>query len=499
MREQVSVSGTGQQALLALDLGTTNTKALVVRIPDLHVLASHSQSVDIFFPHPGWVEQDPIQMWQATSDVIGACVEDAEVLGVSITGVTISNQRESVVGWDRTTGEPIGPVLGWQDTRTEDMCRAWRESGAGDLVHQSTGLKLDPMFSAPKMVWLLQDAKARGIDSANVCLGTVDSWIGYQLTGEFFTEAGNASRTLLYDIHQLSRTKELLDIFGLDEDNLAPVLRSDADFASTQDGGILPAGIPIVAVLADSHSALYFQSEGKAGHGKATYGTGSSVMVPVQSDRVGDSGIATTIAWLRDQPVYGREGNILATGAAIKWVSDLFFGGNPALLDQAAMQATDNKGLQFVPAFAGLGAPYFDRQAVGLIEGITAGCTAEHFALAALESVAQQVADVVEAICADGAVELEVLHADGGATASALLMQLQADLLARPVQVSSQPAASALGAALMGVRKLGYSTQIGTTESREVEPRRDEQWRQQMRNSWKNAVARSRIPIHSQG
>ena len=488
----------GGHLVLAIDQGTTNAKAFLVDPLSGRTAASGSVPVSISFPAPSWVEQDPAEIWSATLDAIAACL--AKVPGTVPIALAISNQRESVVAWSRSTGAPLGPVLGWQDARTAPTCAQLVARGAGDEVRRRTGLFLDAMYSAPKMHWLLSSAIAAGAEPGDICLGTVDAWLIWNLTGGavFATEAGNASRTLLFDLAALEWSPALLDLFGIPAAVLPEVRASDAGFGSTAELGVLPAGVPIVAVLADSHAALYFHGCTEAGTGKATFGTGSSIMVPCDGPDIAPDGIATTLAWLIDSPTYAREGNIIATGSALDWMAGVLGAGpdrsGGSFLTDLAADVDDTGGVYFVPAFSGLGAPYWDRDATGVLTGVTGGTTRSHLARAALEAVAHQVADVVEAIESDGRARVEVLHADGGATASALLMQLQADLLGKPVDVADSSEASALGAALLAARTLGLapSTSTAAGASPAVTPEIGSVERAQRRAGWASAVARSR-------
>ncbi|TGO06511.1 Glycerol kinase [Serinibacter arcticus] len=492
-----SASGRGVDGalILALDQGTTNTKALLVEASTGRVIASAARRVGIAFPAPGWVEQDAADIWAATEaavdDVLRAADEPA------LAAVAISNQRESVAVWD-TDGVSRGPVLGWQDARTAGACAelAEREPALAAQIRSRTGLDLDPMFSAPKMRWLLDAVGSPGeMRAGSIRVGTIDTYLLAQLTGEHATEAGNASRTLLLDLATQTWDEELCEAFGVPLAVLAPVRRSDALLGRTLAGGRIPAGVPVLSVLADSHAALYHHAGGRPGEGKATYGTGSSVMVGAASAEVAPSGVAATLAWLTDAPAFAREGNVVASGAALTWMAQILTDGD--LLALGALAAQAEPGLAFVPAFSGLGAPYFDRGATGLLAGITGGTTRADLARAAFEAVAHQVCDVVEAMEADGAAHLDVLHADGGATASVLLMQTQADLLGRPVRVSGEPEASALGAAMLGARSLGHdwatgAGRAGAAAHRVVEPALDASARTARREAWRSAVARSR-------
>lgn len=469
--------------VLALDEGTTNAKAFAVA-PDGSILSSGSAPVAVSYPRPGWVEQDAEAVWAAQCAAIRECLDGVE--GVPA-GITISNQRESVVAWDPATGEALAPMLGWQDSRTAEFCDWLRSPEREFAVAATTGLSLDPMFSAPKMRYLLDR-----VGSGPVRIGTVDSWLMGRLTGQaaYVIEAGNASRTLLLDLATLDWSPAMCELFGVDRSGLPDVVPSNADFGTTTGLDFLPDGVPIVGVLGDSHAALFGHGCRITAEGKATYGTGSSVMIPSGADRSIRTGVSTTLAWLTDAPMYGHEGNIVASGTAMDWAARLL-GVEPGReLDELAATVPDSGGVSLVPAFTGLGAPWWDRQAVGIISGLTAGTSRGHVARAALEAVAHQIADVVEALDTS---DLQVLHADGGATASRLLMQTQADLLGRDVVVSANAEVSALGAALMGFTRLGWELPATSQqEGRHYRPALDNDARAAARDQWRGALARSR-------
>lgn len=481
-----------REFILALDEGTTNTKALLIDVRDGSIVSSCSARLSIGYPSPGCVEQDSQEILRRTLDVASQClsgIDPEQVLGISV-----SNQRETVVAWDSETGEPIGPALGWQDSRTSGYCEALQD--AQGEVRARTGLVLDPMFSAPKMRYLLDAAIAKGVPFDRVRLGTIDTWLLLGLTGVPLAEAGNASRTMLFSLETLDWDPVLLEVFGIPLGSLATVARSDADFGVTVEGLPIPAGIPVISVLGDSHAALFFHTSGKPGLAKTTYGTGSSIMVASPVSNAPD-GVAATLAWLGDRPSFAREGNILTSGATFTWVAGLLTGGDVRELDRLAAQA-DHTDVVLVPAFSGLGAPYFDRRAQGLITGITGGTRSEDIALAALEAVANQVADVVVAMESDGAVAIEGVRADGAPTASEPLMQLQADLLGKPIDVASRPEASCLGAAMFGVEaRYGSSTVEAWSHQREIvrsySPAIAEAARQADRSKWFQGVERSRF------
>lgn len=472
--------------ILAIDQGTTNTKVLAVEASTGRVVVSGASRVPIAYPRPGWVEQSAEAIWnsvlEAMSDVLTG-IDVSQVIGISV-----SSQRESVVAWDGRDGRALGPVLGWQDARTAADCERLVDMAA--RVRQLSGLTLDPMYSAPKIRWLLDTIG----DVPALRIGTVDTFLVHRLTGEYLAEAGNASRTMLMDLDSLSWSDELADIFGVATTVLAPVQPSHAVYGCTIAQGPLPAGIPVVAVMADSHSALYLHTDGRAGEGKATYGTGSSIMVNADRGSDGTTGIATTLAWQTDEPTYAREGNILASGAALTWAAQLLTDGDVAALGDLA-SSISRTDVVLVPAFSGLAAPHFDREAAGLLSGLTADVRAADVARAAFDAVAHQVSDVVEAIDADSDAPFQVLHADGGASASALLMQRQADLLNRPIHVADVPEASALGAAKLAGRTLGMTSDGESWERRStlIEPRTDPEMRQLDRAQWHHAIARSRL------
>ncbi|NIK55118.1 FGGY family carbohydrate kinase [Kribbella shirazensis] len=466
------------QAVLAVDQGTTNSKAVLVAA-DGQVLATGSAPVGLSTPRPGWVEQDAEDLWQSVLRAISACLTPAAAGGaVDIVGIALSTQRESVVGWD-AAGKPVGPVLGWQDVRTTSWC-AQLPPTVDDLVRRRTGLRVDAMFSAPKMRWLL--------DRSDALVGTVDSWLIHRLTGgrEHLTEAGNASRTLLYDLIALDWSDELLDAFGVPRGALPEVRVSDGGFGATSGVPGVRDGIPIVAVLADSHAAMYGQGCTRAGLVKATYGTGSSVMTPVEG--FVESGC--TLAWLTDRPVYALEGNIVSSGAALAWTADLLGLPDVGALTALAATVPSAEGVVLVPAFAGLGAPHWDREARAAVSGMSSSTTRAHVARAAVEAVAHQICDIADTI--PGAVSS--LRADGGATVSELLMQTQADLLGHRVEAADVPEISALGAAELAWTTLGETTDWAAKRTfRTFEPGPGAGDRGRRRAAWAQAVASVRV------
>jgi glycerol kinase len=483
------------QVILAIDQGTTNSKAALIS-SEGRVVAAGSAAVGISVPRPGWVEQDADRIWTSVLEAMAACLEGAAE--AEIVGLALSTQRESVVGW-LGSGAPLGPVIGWQDRRTATWCSDALKERDGQLVKARTGLRIDPMFSAPKMRWLLDNAPT-GVSIDDVRLGTVDSWLVWQLTGgaEHLCEAGNASRTLLYDITALDWSADLLDVFGVPAATLPAAVASDNGFGITSGVPLVPDGTPIVAVLADSHAALFGQACTEVGMAKATYGTGSSVMAPVADLTAGDERIPVTLAWVIDgSPTYALEGNILSSGATLAWTADLLTDGRVAELVALADTVPDSGGVTLVPAFAGLGAPHWDRNAHALISGMSEGTGRAHLARAAVDSIGNQICDIVDVI-EERAVPLQVFRADGGATSSTLVVQTQADLLGREVEVSDVPEVSALGAAKLAWRTLGHEEAWPTARSGRIcQPVLDSSERRRRREHWAGEIARTRFTLGS--
>lgn len=437
--------------ILAIDQGTTNTKVVLVNAQG-NILAQALRPLSQSYPQPAWVEQDAWAIWQSVQAAIDSCMAAAG--DPRLAAIAITNQRESVTVWERASGRPLGPVVVWQCRRSAALCADLRARGLTIWLAERTGLAIDPLFSASKMRWLL-DHVAHGqqrAEQGELCLGTMDSWVLWNLTAgtHHACDLTNASRTQLLDIHSLQWSQELLDIFGVPRQALPELRASQADFGVSAAIGRLPAGIPIVSMIGDSHAALFGQAGFVPGSVKATYGTGSSLMTPTATAILSSHGLSTTLAWALapDQATYALEGNIAVTGAAVQWLGEFLGLAKPSEEVAAlAEQVEDTGGLYIVPALVGLGAPYWNDRARGLICGLTRGSTAAHLARATLESIAYQVRDVFDVMQAEAGQELHVLFADGGASRNASLMQFQADILGRPVWRNSSANASALGAA----------------------------------------------------
>jgi glycerol kinase len=487
----------GRSLILAVDQGTTNTKAIAVDAAG-QVIARASASLRVTYPQASWVEQDASAIWQSVLDCLGGVLTSTRAGGhlEAPVGIGLSNQRESVVLWDRATGEALSPCVVWQCQRGVRLIDELKRQGSEGDVHRRTGLALDPMFSASKMSWLLdntRDARRRA-ERGELCLGTVDSWLLFRMTGgrTFACDMTNASRTLLLNLHSLDWDPDLLSLFRIPRQALPEVRSSTGYFGETAQSGPLPAGIPIGGVIGDSHAGF------DPGAVKATYGTGSSVMTPIASPILSQRGLSTTIAWSRPgQVTYALEGNIYSTGATIQWLGRLF-GWADAVETVGALVAAcpDSGGVYLVPAFVGLGAPWWNTRARGLIHGLTLGTGVEQLARAALDSIAYQIYSVWSAVQEEAGLPLTALHADGGASANATLMQFQADLIQCPVYCSTSTDVSALGAAYLAGLGVGMWPSTDAIAAlhrseRRVEPVMPVERRDELVAGWRDAVQRA--------
>jgi glycerol kinase len=448
-----------QPLILSVDQGTTNTKALLVGSDGRPVFRATSP-VALLYPKPGFVEQDPYAIWESVESVIAECLAFlAANRASSINGISISNQRETAVAWERSTGRAVAPAISWQCRRSAALCE--RLSQYGDILRARSGLPLDPLISASKWAWMLQDMDglAERAVAKEICFGTVDSWLLYQLTGGAIhaCDTSNASRTALLNLRGATWDSELLAMFGIPLQALPEIRPSSGTFGvCTAIPGL--HGVPIASAIGDSHAALLGHGALGPGTIKATYGTGSSLMTLTPSCPEPDTRLANTIAWSTKNDVrYALEGNISMSGAAIQWVGK-FLGLADPISDTLALAATvdDSSSVFFVPAMVGLAAPYWDATARGTISGLASNSTSSHLARAAMESIAFQIRDVFEAMESAARIPLPTLCADGGATRNDVLMQLQADLLGRPVARSACEDLSALGASWLAGLSLGW-------------------------------------------
>jgi len=442
--------------ILAIDQGTTNTKALLVGNDGQPVFRA-SAPLTLLTPQPGMVEQDPEALWQSVLTVIGECI--AHSGAGRIKGIAISNQRETAVAWYRADSRPAANAISWQCRRGEAVCR--QLATHADLIRERTGLPLDPLVSATKWSWLLQQNPAlrAQAERGELCLGNVDSWLVYKLTvgAAHVTDHTNASRTALLDLQTLQWDRELLDLFAIPQVAM-PQLACSSSLLG--DVSAIPelAGVPIVSAIGDSHAAMVGHGSYTPGTIKATYGTGSSLMTLTPALPAPTRSLARTIAWSHKGTAhFALEGNITMTGSAVQWVGEFLNLTDPTRDTVALAEGvTDAAGVYFVPAMVGLGAPYWDSAARGTLVGLSHTSRREHMARAAVDAIAYQVADVFHAMRSAAGVDLPALHTDGGATRNSALMQFQADLLQVPVHRSSCEDLSALGAAWLGGLTIGW-------------------------------------------
>lgn len=461
------------QLILAIDQGTGSTKGLLVDA-NLEVFAQHQVSIDIESPQSGWVQQDANQIWDSVSkniDVLVAAAGSLEIVGLAIT-----NQRESAVAWNKITGEPIGAMLGWQDRRTVDRLDNFSEAQKS-RIREITGLPLDPMFSALKFEWLLDKYDKDRINQ-DIALGTVDSWLLYKLTGEHRVELGNASRTQLLDIKTGQWSEELLELFNIPLAYLPKLVASDSP--SEELKTTKAKGLKVLAVLADSHAALF-------AHGssiKATFGTGSSIMALADKEA---QGLVRTVAWQQgDSITTALEGNILSSGATVVWLGELLNATPSELAELATSAKATNVNL--VPAFGGLGAPWWDADAQGVIIGLTLSASRAEWAKAAFESIVLQIEDVVAAVETATGNRIDEVSVDGGPTSNGWLMQLMADYSQRKITKNDIPELSAIGVAKFA--RANIQTKPHTTS---YLPKISADDANARKTSWHEAVTQSRM------
>jgi glycerol kinase len=489
------------KAVLAFDQGTTSSRAIAFG-RDGRILASAQQEFRQIFPRPGWVEHDADEIWRTQRDVAAQALAQSGLAAPEVAAIGITNQRETTVLWDRTSGRPVANAIVWQDRRTASRCDALRQAGHEPLFAARTGLLLDAYFSGTKLAWLLDNipgARERA-RRGELAFGTVDSWLTWQLTGgEHVTDVSNASRTLLFDIHRLEWDDELLAILDIPRAVLPRVVDSSATIAPTACEG-LPRGIAIAGIAGDQQAALFGQACHRPGMAKNTYGTGCFLLMHTGSAPAASRNrLLSTVGWRRGgRTAYALEGSVFIAGAAIQWLRDgLGLIARASDIDALAASVPDSGGTYFVPALSGLGAPYWDPHARGTIVGITRGTTRAHLARATLDAIAFQSAELIEAMAQDSGLALTELRVDGGATASNLLMQMQADLLGVPVVRPRITETTALGAAYLAGLAVGFwrdEQEIAALWARDraFDPMVGRDEAQSRLAGWKRAVGRSR-------
>lgn len=481
----------------ALDQGTTSTRFVIVDETGSFCAASQIEHEQIF-PKPGWVEHDPLEIWSNTETVVTNALDKMGISAAQLSAVGITNQRETTMIWDKTSGEPLANAIVWQDTRTDQLVKELGGRIGPDRFRSETGLPLATYFAGPKARWLLDEHHAmERAEAGDLLLGTMDTWIIWKLTGEHVTDVTNASRTLLMNLATLDWDDELLDAIGIPAAMLPEIRPSIGHFGTAR--GVL-AGVPILGVLGDQQAAMFGQAAFNRGNAKNTYGTGCFMLLNTGTARItSEHGLLTTVAyqWGNKAPSYALEGSIAIAGAGVQWLRD-----NLGIIDSApevealALRAADNGGVYFVPAFSGLFAPYWRSDARGIIAGLTGHSDSSHIARATLEAVAYQSRDVLQAMEADAGVTLDSLKVDGGMVANELLMQFQADILGVPVVRPVVTETTVLGAAYAAGLESGIWEDFGEVsmqwaEDRRFEPSMENEQRDELYGSWQKAVERT--------
>jgi glycerol kinase len=490
------------RVIVAIDQGTTGTTVLVVDRRGRVVGRGYSEFTQ-YYPRPGWVEHDPEEIWRVTLRTLRAGLRHAGVRPSQIAGIGITNQRETTVVWNARTGRPIHRALVWQDRRTASMCDDLRRRELEATVREATGLVIDPYFSATKLQWLLANvrgARAKA-DAGQLRFGTIDSWLVWKLSGgrAHVTDRTNASRTLLFNLKTQAWDPWLLDLFGVPP-SMLPAVHPSVGIVAETDPTAFGAVVPIAGIAGDQQAALFGQACFKRGMAKNTYGTGSFVLVPTESDRVGSSRLVTTAAaaTAADVSAYALEGSVFVAGAAVQWLRDgIGLIRKAQETEQLARSVTSSLGVYVVPAFVGLGAPFWDPEARGAILGLTPGVTRAHIVRATLEAIAFQTRDVVEAIAADTGEPVKLLRADGGASANDFLMQFQADILGIEVERPTVIETTGLGAAFLAGLGVGFWSSTSELErirkvDRRFRPRLRQAERDAFYDGWTRAVDRVR-------
>jgi len=491
-----------ERYVLALDQGTTSSRAILFDSRG-NVVGMVNQEFPQIYPRPGWVEHDPYDILESQVSVAKKLLRTVNVEPNQIAAIGITNQRETTIVWDKKTGKPVYNAIVWQCRRTASMCDELKAQGLADLIKRKTGLVIDAYFSATKLEWILQNVPGvlEKAKKGEIAFGTVDSWLIWNLTGGkvHATDVSNASRTMLFNVSDLRWDEELLDMFNVPRSVLPQVFPSSHIYGVT-DKDIFGVEIPIAANIGDQQAALFGQMCVRAGMVKNTYGTGCFILMNIGDKPIfSRSGLLTTVAWkLKDEVCYALEGSVFIAGAAIQWLRDeLRMVESAQETEQMALSVPNSAGVYVVPAFVGLGAPYWDMYARGAIFGLTRGSKKEHIVRAVLESIAYQTRDVVEVMCEECQTELKTLRVDGGASKNNFLMQFQADILNVPVERPKVNETTALGAAYLAGLAVGYWESMEQIESqwqldRKFVPNMDEKEREELYKGWRKAVERAK-------
>lgn len=491
--------------LLALDQGTTSSRAIIFNEHG-QVQATAQRETHIQTPHSGWVEQDAQEIWSTQIAVVQQALASARILAKDIKAIGLTNQRETTVVWDKRTGQPLAPAIVWQDRRATEWCGQLTQQNLNDLIHKKTGLRIDPYFSAGKLVWLLEHTQGLHelAEQGHVAFGTIDSWLVWNLTqgAEHVIEASNASRTMLMNLQQQAWDEELLELFDIPLSVLPKIISSDEYIADTATG-LLGANIPITGILGDQQSALFGQSCFEAGTAKNTYGTGCFMLFNTGTEvQYSHNKLLSTLAWqAQGQTHYALEGSVFMAGAIVQWLRDgLGIIQKSSDVEKLACQVEHTDGVVLVPAFTGLGAPHWDSDARALLCGMSRGTNKSHIARAALEAIAFQVSDVLTAMQSDLSSPLKELSVDGGASSNDMLMQFQADILNVPVLRPKLLESTAWGAAAMAGLKAGVFSNLDEIAAswqleRAFEPKMNADQREFHLAQWQSALKRARSDL----
>src|SRR6056297_2482283 len=495
----------------SIDQGTTGTRFMVFD-HDGGVVSQAYEKHEQIYPEPGWVEHDPMEIWENTKLVINEALDKEGIDPEQLEALGVTNQRETTIVWDKETGKPVHNALVWQDRRTTDRVEEIQDEGKVEWIREKTGLECDAYFSATKTEWILDNAEplkmeaSRGEDvrkraeQGELLMGTIDTWVIYNLTGNHITDVSNASRTMLYNIRDLEWDDELLDLFNVPK-AMVPEVRPSSDdetYGSTDADGFLGAEVPVAGALGDQQAALFGQTCFDAGDAKNTYGTGSFMLMNTGNEAVpSEHGLLTTIGFQKSgEPVqYALEGSIFITGAAIEWLEDMTLIEDAAESESLARSVDSTDGVYVVPAFAGLGAPHWDQRARGTIVGMTRGTRREHVVRATLESIAYQTKDVAEAMEADSGIDMGALRVDGGAVKNNFLCQLQSDIIDTDIVRPVVDETTALGSAYAAGLAVGYWDTVDELRDnwqvdREFHPDEDADYTAEFER-WHDAVDRS--------
>ena len=489
--------------ILSIDQGTTSSRAVLLNHKG-ETVGTGQQEFQQFFPKPGWVEHDANEIWTSVLACIAEVLRKTDIDPSEISGIGITNQRETTVVWDRHTGKPIYKAIVWQSRQTDGICNELKDQGLNDTFRKKTGLLIDAYFSGTKVKWILDNVEGarEKADNGDLMFGTIDTWLVYRLSGgsTHITDYSNASRTLMYNIHDLEWDEELLDILTVPKSMLPEVRQSSEIYAHTVNYHFFGHEVPIAGIAGDQQAALFGQACFEKGMAKNTYGTGCFMLMNTGEKAVeSEHGLLTTLAWGVDGKVeYALEGSIFVAGSAIQWLRDGLQVINTAPeSEQFAKQVDSTDGVYMVPAFVGLGTPYWDTDARGAVFGLTRGTTKAHFIRATLEALAYQTKDVVDVMIEDAGIELKTLRVDGGAVGNDMLMQFQSDLLHVPVERPRIQETTALGAAYLAGLATGFwkdkdeiaaQWQLDKT----YEPEMSEETSERLYTGWQNAVAATR-------